>query len=56
VCETKAPTLEDNGIADPMGHRAACHMIHPGSGHSRAGRTPLRAAAAAPQREREARS
>ena len=43
VCATKPPTL--GGPQSHVAHLAACHMGHPGSGHSRASRSPQRAAA-----------
>jgi peptide/nickel transport system ATP-binding protein len=36
ICMAKAPALGDALRADPSKHLAACHMVHPGSGHSRA--------------------
>ncbi|WP_282583797.1 ABC transporter ATP-binding protein [Lichenifustis flavocetrariae] len=36
VCKAKAPALGDVLKLDPGQHLAACHMVHPGSGHSRA--------------------
>jgi peptide/nickel transport system ATP-binding protein len=36
ICETEMPRL-DAWDGDPSAHLAACHMAHPGSGHSQAG-------------------
>jgi peptide/nickel transport system ATP-binding protein len=36
VCMAKAPGLGDALRADPGEHLAACHMVHAGSGHSKA--------------------
>jgi peptide/nickel transport system ATP-binding protein len=36
VCMSKAPRLGDVLKAMPDQHLAACHMVHPGSGHSKA--------------------
>lgn len=36
VCMAKAPGLGDALRADPSEHLAACHMVHAGSGHSKA--------------------
>ncbi len=36
VCMSKAPVLGDVLKSDPSRHLAACHMVHAGSGHSRA--------------------
>jgi peptide/nickel transport system ATP-binding protein len=43
VCEAQAPSLGDarDGQSAGPAHLAACHMAHPGSGHSRAGAIPL---------------
>jgi peptide/nickel transport system ATP-binding protein len=41
VCEAKVPSLSASA---PEAHQVACHMDHPGSGHSRAGAPILRAA------------
>jgi peptide/nickel transport system ATP-binding protein len=46
VCAAKAPTL--GPWADRDTHVAACHMEDTGSGHSRAGRSPLAGADARP--------
>jgi peptide/nickel transport system ATP-binding protein len=43
VCKSKMPKLGDVVRVSPDRHLAACHMVQPGSGHSRA---PARAAAA----------
>jgi peptide/nickel transport system ATP-binding protein len=45
VCATKSPAL--GGSRSQTVHLAACHMRHPGSGHSRASRSPQPAAAPA---------
>jgi len=36
ICMSKAPPLGDAVRAEPERHLAACHMVHAGSGHSRA--------------------
>jgi peptide/nickel transport system ATP-binding protein len=36
ICMSRAPNLGDVLRLSPDRHLAACHMIHPGSGHSRA--------------------
>ncbi|HTJ59212.1 MAG TPA: ABC transporter ATP-binding protein [Devosiaceae bacterium] len=36
ICMAKAPPLENVLASKAEGHLAACHMTHPGSGHSRA--------------------
>ena len=36
ICMAKAPPLGDSLRAAPEDHLAACHMVHPGSGHSKA--------------------
>ena len=36
ICMAKAPPLGDVLRADPQDHLAACHMVKPGSGHSKA--------------------
>ena len=36
VCQSVSPSLGDVLRHSPMQHLAACHMAHPGSGHSRA--------------------
>ena len=38
VCEARMPRLGESN-SDPSVHLAACHMAHPGSGHSQAERT-----------------
>lgn len=35
VCATASPVLSDSALASAE-HQVACHMFHPGSGHSRA--------------------
>ena len=40
VCMSKAPVLGDVLRATPDQHLAACHMVHAGSGHSKAPRAP----------------
>jgi peptide/nickel transport system ATP-binding protein len=52
VCEQSAPRLGGNG--DPTTHHAACHMAQAGSGHSRAGRVPVRTPS--PRRDRGVRA
>jgi peptide/nickel transport system ATP-binding protein len=45
VCEAQTPALGDagkDGQAHGSAHLAACHMAHPGSGHSRAGALPFK--------------
>ena len=44
VCKSTSPSLGDVLRLSPRQHLAACHMVHPGSGHSRA---PASIAAAA---------
>jgi peptide/nickel transport system ATP-binding protein len=47
ICMSKAPPLGDAVRATPDRHLAACHMVHAGSGHSRApAGTPFEAATA----------
>ena len=40
ICETAMPGLGD-WDGDQQGHLAACHMVHPGSGHSKAAPEPV---------------
>lgn len=44
VCLAKKPPLGDVLAGRPDGHFAACHMAHPGSGHTRAPAAPAPAA------------
>jgi len=37
VCARVSPPLDEMGDTSGGGHQVACHMMVPGSGHSRAG-------------------